>query len=77
MVLALLASCPLIYTLLNVGYRSKRLLIYLDPWQDPSGAGYQIIQSLIALGSGGIFGKGLGASRQNSTFFPKARMTSY
>ena len=72
MVLTLVASCPLIYSMLKVGYRSERLLIYLDPWKDSAGSGYQIIQSLIALGSGGILGKGLGASRQKLDFLPES-----
>ncbi len=72
MILSLVAASPLIYTMLNESYRWKRVLIYLDPWKDSDGAGYQIIQSLIALGSGGVFGKGLGASRQKLNFLPES-----
>ena len=42
----------------NFSYMTKRLLIFLDPWADPDGAGFQIVQSFIAFGSGGIWGWG-------------------
>ncbi len=54
------------------GYRRTRLLAFLDPWADPKNAGYQILQSLIALGSGHLFGVGLGASRQKWRYVPNA-----
>jgi len=50
-------------------YRLQRLMIFLNPNQDPLGAGYQLNQSLISLGSGGFFGKGLGMSIQKFGFF--------
>ncbi|HWC14133.1 MAG TPA: putative lipid II flippase FtsW [Actinomycetota bacterium] len=53
-------------------YRRVRLLAFMDPWQDPLGTGYHTIQSLIALGSGGWFGVGLGASRQKWMYVPNA-----
>jgi cell division protein FtsW len=53
-------------------YRNKRFLAFLDPWADPQNTGYQIIQSLIALGSGHLFGVGLGASRQKWNYVPNA-----
>lgn len=53
-------------------YRRARLLSFLDPWKDPLNTGYQTIQSLIALGSGGWFGVGLGASRQKWLYVPNA-----
>jgi len=53
-------------------YRRARLLAFLDPWADPLNTGYQTIQSLIALGSGGIFGVGLGASRQKWSYIPNS-----
>lgn len=61
-------------TLLALGeeYRRARLLAFLNPWADPLNTGYQTIQSLIALGSGGIFGVGLGASRQKWSYVPNA-----
>lgn len=54
------------------GYRWSRFLSFLNPWSDPQGSGYQVIQSLIALGSGGPFGVGLGASRQKWLYVPNA-----
>ena len=53
-------------------YRIARLLSYLDPWSDPKGAGFQIIQSQIAFGQGGIIGTGLGAGKQKLLFLPAA-----
>ncbi len=53
-------------------YRRARLLSFLDPWADTSATGYQVIQSLIAVGSGGPGGLGLGASRQKWSFLPNA-----
>jgi cell division protein FtsW len=51
-------------------YRLRRLLIFLDPWKDPKGAGYHIIQSFYALGCGGILGTGLGAGMQKLHYLP-------
>ncbi len=53
-------------------YRLKRLSAYLDPWASPKGEGYQLIQSLYALGGGGLFGKGLFGSVQKYRFLPFA-----
>ncbi len=53
-------------------YRLKRLMAFLDPWAAPKGEGYQLIQSLYALGSGGLFGVGLFKSKQNQRFLPFA-----
>jgi cell division protein FtsW len=52
-------------------YRAKRFMAFLDPWKDPSKTGYHIIQSLLALGSGGFFGLGLGKSRQKFFYLPE------
>ena len=52
-------------------YRLKRLLSFLDPWADPRGDGYQLIQSLLALGSGGFLGLGFGMSRQKAYYLPE------
>ena len=52
-------------------YRLKRILSFLNPWQDPLGSGFQIIQSLYAIGPGGIFGFGLGNSRQKHFYLPE------
>ncbi|MGC8777464.1 MAG: putative lipid II flippase FtsW [Candidatus Caldatribacteriaceae bacterium] len=51
-------------------YWQDRFVAFLDPWKDPLGKGFHIIQSLIALGSGGILGRGLGESRQKFFFLP-------
>ena len=48
----------------DANFRISRILNYMDPWQDPTGAGWQTIQSLYAIGSGGLFGVGLGESKQ-------------
>lgn len=56
----------------GAGYRSERLQSFLDPWSDPTGMGFQIIQLLIAMGSGGLFGLGPGASRQKFFYVPSA-----
>lgn len=52
-------------------YRWKRMIIFVDPWQDPLGDGWQIIQSLYAIGSGGLFGVGLGQSTQKYMYIPE------
>lgn len=52
-------------------YRLKRLTSFLNPWADTSGDSYQLVQSLYALGSGGLFGVGLGNSRQKALFMPE------
>lgn len=51
-------------------YRLTRILTFLNPWEDFRGAGYQTIQSLIAFGSGGLFGRGLGNGRQKLFYLP-------
>ena len=60
------------YLVVSQSYRMKRLLIFLDPWQDPQDTGFQIIQSYLAIGNGGPFGVGLGASREKMFFLPDA-----
>lgn len=53
-------------------YRRARLLTFLDPWADPQGAGFQIVQSFIAFYRGGLFGAGLGASKAKVFYLPEA-----
>ncbi len=73
LVSVLLAGLPLLYVLIfSVPYRKARILAFLNPWADPKGSGFQIIQSQVALGSGGIFGVGLGHSKQKLFFLPAA-----
>jgi cell division protein FtsW len=68
---ALLLAVPMIYTLMmNVGYRYKRLMSFIRPWEDPTGTSFQIIQSFLSFGSGGLFGLGLGEGRQKLFFLP-------
>ena len=54
------------------GYRGRRLLVWLDPTAYPQDGGYQVLQGLYAIGSGGLFGKGLGNSMQKLGFIPEA-----
>lgn len=61
------------YLLWHVGFRQKRLLAFLNPESDPQGAGYQILQSLYAVGSGGLSGAGLGSGKQKLGYLPEAR----
>lgn len=61
----MLAGVALFFLLTVVAeYRMKRLISFTNPWEDPAGTGYQLIQSLYALGAGGLFGQGLSNSRQ-------------
>ena len=53
-------------------YRRDRLLTFLDPWKDPTGAGLQNVQALISLGSGGVFGRGLGQGIEPLYYLPEA-----
>lgn len=69
--LSVIGIPPLIYLMAREEYRLKRLFIFLDPWADPSDTGYQVIQSLYALGSGHIFGSGLGRGRQKLFYLPE------
>lgn len=54
-----------------VGYWSDRFTYWLDPWSDATGSGYQVIQSLMSIGSGGLFGRGLGQSMQKHLWVPE------
>lgn len=61
----------LLFELLRLPYRRDRLLNFLHPFSDAQGTGYQLVQSLLAVGSGGWFGKGLGASKLKLMYLPK------
>jgi cell division protein FtsW len=65
-------TTPLVISQLLVGFRLQRLKAFLDPLSDPSGAGFQVRQSLIAIGSGGVTGQGYGQGRQKFGFLPEA-----
>jgi cell division protein FtsW len=68
----LLIALPAIYlVLVSASYRRRRLLAFWDPWADPLGDGFQIIQSLIAVGTGGVFGRGLMAGVQKLFYLPE------
>ena len=67
----LLVSLPAAYiVLMSADYRRRRIEVFLDPWSDPLGDGFQVIQSLIAVGTGGIFGRGLMAGVQKLYYLP-------
>ncbi len=69
--ISLIGSVPLVIILIIAkSYRIKRILTFLNPWNDPQGAGFQIIQSLIAIGSGGIWGTGISQSKQKFFYLP-------
>lgn len=61
----------LVVMILLEPYRMRRITGFLDPFADPRGSGYQVIQSLLALGSGGVFGVGLGKSVQKYLYIPE------
>ena len=70
---ALVAVIPLaIHQIASSDYRMKRVLAFLDPWSHRSDIGYQITESLMTFGSGGLFGAGLGESKQKLFFLPAA-----
>jgi cell division protein FtsW len=65
------ALLPLLYlALTSAEYRRRRLMAFLDPWDDPLGDGFQIIQAQIAVGTGGVFGQGLMAGVQKLFYLP-------
>lgn len=70
---AVLLALPLALLLISqADYRMRRLTVWWDPWQDPLGDGYQVIQSLIAVGSGGVAGRGLMGGIQKLYYVPEA-----
>lgn len=69
--LALVGLLGLVGLILAAPYRLDRITYFLDPWADPLGGGYQIIQSLFAIGPGGLVGLGLGMSRQKYSYLPE------
>jgi cell division protein FtsW len=69
---ALVALPALIYVMITAPYRLRRLVTFLDPWSDPQDTGFQVIQSLIAFGSGQFWGRGLGEGRQKLFYLPEA-----
>jgi cell division protein FtsW len=71
--IACLAAAPVLYqAIVGTPWRLRRMLAYLDPWQYRYDVGYQITESLISVGSGGLFGLGLGDGKQKLFFLPEA-----
>lgn len=70
-IVGLLGVIGLFFLTIAKGYRGGRLETWLDPWSAPQNGGYQVIQSLYALGNGGFFGQGFDASRQKLLFLPE------
>jgi cell division protein FtsW len=69
---ATLVALPVIYiVVMGSAYRRRRTLAFLNPWEDPLGDGFQIIQSLIAVGTGGVWGKGLMNGVQKLFYLPE------
>jgi cell division protein FtsW len=68
----LMALPALVYVMIKAPYRLQRLLTFLDPSKDPLSSGFQVTQSLIAIGSGQTWGRGLGESRQKLFYLPEA-----
>ncbi|MDQ3349586.1 MAG: putative lipid II flippase FtsW [Acidobacteriota bacterium] len=68
----LLAAAPALYVLVaSSDYRTRRFTSFLNPWADPLGDGYQMVQSMIAVGTGGVFGRGLMGGVQKLFFLPE------
>ena len=65
-----LVAAALFFTI-STDYRRARMLNFINPWKDPTGNGYQLIQSFYALGAGGVTGLGLGQSRQKTLYMPE------
>ena len=68
----ILLAMPLLAYKLSRGYHKSRMEAWTNPWSDPEGKGFQIIQSWLALGTGGVFGQGLGEGKQKLFYLPEA-----
>ncbi|MEE4254192.1 MAG: putative lipid II flippase FtsW [Desulfuromusa sp.] len=69
----ILMTLPVVYFLvMQVDYRRRRIMAFLDPWDDPFDTGFQIIQSMVAFGKGGVLGQGLGIGEQKLFYLPEA-----
>jgi cell division protein FtsW len=69
---AILCGLPVVYfVLMGAAYRRRRLMAFWDPWSDPLGDGFQVIQSMIAVGSGGLFGRGFMSGVQKLFYLPE------
>jgi cell division protein FtsW len=73
LLIAFLAAAPVVYqAIVGTPWRLRRMLAFLDPWQYRHDVGYQVTESLISIGSGGVFGLGLGDGKQKLFFLPEA-----
>jgi cell division protein FtsW len=72
MSVVLLALPILAFVVIYEPYRMRRIFAWLNPWSDPSDSGFQIIQSWLAFGNGGVIGQGLGEGKQKLFFLPEA-----
>lgn len=73
MTMVVLSALPVFAAaVISKPYRVRRMLAFLNPWEDARGAGFQVIQSFIALGSGGLIGVGLGESKQKLFYLPES-----
>lgn len=70
--LAILGVVALAVLIGSEAYRMRRMMAFMNPWQDPAGAGFQILQSYLAFATGGVVGQGLGASMQKLFYLPGA-----
>lgn len=71
--LVLASALPLIAVAISAApYRLRRITAFVDPWADPRGSGFQIIQSWLAFGNGGLLGQGIGASKQKLFYLPES-----
>ena len=70
-------STPIVYLFLLKPYMQQRLLLFMDPYGDPLGAGYNVLQSEISVGSGGLFGKGLLNGTQSQLHFLRVQQTDF
>ena len=69
--IALVTVPPVVLTILTSPYKRARIFAFLNPWKDPQNTGFHIVQSLLALGSGGLMGVGLGESRAKFFYLPE------
>jgi cell division protein FtsW len=65
-------ALPVLFILIRAPYRLRRVTSFLDPWRDPLDSGFQLVQSFIAFGSGGITGIGIGSSKQKLSYLPES-----
>jgi len=77
LLLGLVASLSPLSWFIMKDYQRKRVLAFLDPWQDPLGSGYNVVQSQIAIGSGGVLGQGWLSGKQTQLRFLPARYTDF